>query len=57
MLFRSGLAAGDYFGKAYLKNKQKAESQFVKGDHVPGDIVSGILMFGNPFVQLKPFKN
>lgn len=52
-----GLAAGDYFGKAYFKTKQKAEAQFVKGDHVPGDIVSGILMFGNPFVQIKPFTN
>ncbi len=49
-----GLAAGDCFGQAYFKTKQKAEAQFVKGDHVPGDIVSGILMFGNPFVQIKP---
>jgi hypothetical protein len=49
-----GLAAGDYFGKAYFKTKQKAELQFVKGDHAPGDIVSGVLMFGNPFVQIKP---
>jgi hypothetical protein len=24
------------------------------GDHVPGDIVSGILMIGNPFLSLKP---
>lgn len=52
-----GLAAGDYFGKAYFKTKQKAEPQFIKGDHVPGDIVSGILMIGNPFVQIKPFQN
>jgi hypothetical protein len=50
-----GLMAGDYFGKAYLKTKRRAELQFMKGDHVPGDIVSGILMFGNPFVQIKPF--
>jgi hypothetical protein len=35
--------------------KQKAELQFLKGDHVPGDIVSGILMIGNPFVRIKPF--
>jgi hypothetical protein len=26
------------------------------GDHVPGDIVSGILMIGNPFLVLKPVK-
>jgi hypothetical protein len=52
-----GLAAGDYFGKAYFKTKQKAELQFIKGDHVSGEIVSGILMIGNPFVQIKPFKN
>ena len=51
------LAAGDSLGKAYFKTKQKAELQFIKGDHVPGDIVSGILMIGNPFVQIKPFKN
>ena len=24
------------------------------GDHVPGDIVSGILLIGNPFLALKP---
>lgn len=52
-----GLAAGDYIGKAYLKTKQKAELQFINGDHAPGDIVSGILMIGNPFVQIQPFKN
>lgn len=26
------------------------------GDHVPGDIVSGILMIGNPFLELKTVK-
>ena len=26
------------------------------GDHMPGDIVSGILMIGNPFLQLRPVK-
>ncbi len=52
-----GLAAGDCLGKAYFNTKQKAESQFVKGDHVPGDIVSGILMIGNPFVRIKPLEN
>jgi hypothetical protein len=50
-----GLDAGDYLGKAYFKTKQKAERQFMNGDHVPGDIVSGVLMIGNPFVQIKPF--
>jgi hypothetical protein len=50
-----GLAAGDCLGKAYFKTKQKAELQFLKGDHLPGDIVSGILMIGNPFAQIKPF--
>ena len=51
-----GLAAGDCLGKAYFKMKQKAELQFVKGDHIPGDIVSGILMIGNPFVRIKAFR-
>ncbi len=51
------LAAGDYLGKAYLETKQKAELQFVDGDQMPGDIVSGVLLIGNPFVQIKPFKN
>ena len=50
-----GLDAGDYLGKAYFKTKQKAERQFMNGDHTPGDIVSGVLMIGNPFVQIKPF--
>ena len=50
------LAAGDCIGKAYFKTKQKAELRFMNGDHAPGDIVSGILMIGNPFVQIGPFK-
>lgn len=49
-----GLAAGDCMGKAYLRAKQQAELRFLKGDHVPGDIVSGILMIGNPFVRIGP---
>lgn len=49
-----GLAAGDCIGKAYFKTKQQAELRFMKGDHVPGDIVSGILMIGNPFVRIQP---
>lgn len=52
-----GLAAGDCIGKAYFKTKQKAELQFLKGDHVPGDIVSGILMIGNPFIQIGPARD
>lgn len=51
------LIAEDYFGKAYLKAKQQGELQASVGDHVPGDIVSGILMIGNPFVQIQPVKN
>lgn len=51
-----GLAAGECLGMAYFRTKQKAELQFLKGDHAPGDIVSGILMIGNPFVRIKPFK-
>ncbi|MGL5017909.1 MAG: hypothetical protein ACRDBP_07235 [Luteolibacter sp.] len=49
-----GLAAGDCFGKAYFKCKQAAESADMKGVHVPGDIVTGILMIGNPFLKIPP---
>lgn len=49
-----GLAAGDCIGKAYFKTKQQAELRFMKGDHIPGDIVSGILLIGNPFVRIRP---
>jgi hypothetical protein len=48
------LRAGDYLGKAYLPCKQAHETEHIMGDHVPGDIVSGILMIGNPFLKLKP---
>jgi hypothetical protein len=50
------LRAGDYLGKAYLPCKQAHEIEHAMGDHVPGDIVSGILMIGNPFLVLKPVK-
>ena len=50
------LRAGDYLGKAYLPCKQAHEIEHAMGDHVPGDIVSGILMIGNPFLELKPVK-
>jgi hypothetical protein len=48
------LRAGDYLGKAYLPCKQAHEIEALPGDHTPGDIVSGILMIGNPFLVLKP---
>jgi len=48
------LRAGGYLGKAYLPCKQAHEIEHAMGDHVPGDIVSGILMIGNPFLTLKP---
>ena len=48
------LRAGDFLGKAYLPCKQAHEDEHAMGDHVPGDIVSGILMIGNPFLTLKP---
>ncbi|MEY4245456.1 MAG: hypothetical protein RLZZ245_3041 [Verrucomicrobiota bacterium] len=51
------LRAGDYLGKAYLPSKQAHETEASPGDHVPGDIVSGILMIGNPFLELKPVKH
>lgn len=51
------LRAGDYLGKAYLPSKQAHEIEHVMGDHTPGDIVSGILMIGNPFLVLKPVKH
>ena len=50
------LRAGDYLGKAYLPCKQAHEIEASPGDHTPGDIVSGILMIGNPFLVLKPVK-
>jgi hypothetical protein len=50
------LRAGDYLGKAYLPCKQAHEIEHAMGDHAPGDIVSGILMIGNPFLVLKPVK-
>jgi hypothetical protein len=50
------LRAGDYLGKAYLPCKQAHEIEHAMGDHVPGDIVSGILLIGNPFLELKPVK-
>lgn len=46
------LRSGDYLGKAYLPCKQAHEIEHAMGDHVPGDIVSGILMIGNPFLAL-----
>ena len=50
------LRAGDYLGKAYLPCKQAHELEHAMGDHVPGDIVSGILLIGNPFLALTPVK-
>ena len=50
------LRAGDYIGKAYLPCKQAHEIEAHPGDHAPGDIVSGILLIGNPFLTLKPVK-
>ena len=50
------LRAGDYLGNAYLPCKQAHEIEHAMGDHVPGDIVSGILLIGNPFLHLQPVK-
>ena len=50
------LRAGDYLGNAYLPCKQAHETEHAMGDHAPGDIVSGILMIGNPFLKLQPVK-
>ena len=50
------LRAGDYLGKSYLPCKQAHEIEHAMGDHTPGDIVSGILLIGNPFLTLKPVK-
>ena len=55
-LIYARLRAGDYLGKAYLPCKQAHEIEASPGDHIPGDIVSGILMIGNPFLELKPVK-
>ena len=53
-LIYARLRAGDYLGKAYLLCKQAHEIEASPGDHTPGDIVSGILLVGNPFLELKP---
>jgi hypothetical protein len=50
------LRVGDYLGKAYLPCKQAHETEHAMGDKAPGDIVSGILMIGNPFLMLTPVK-
>ena len=55
-LIYARLRAGDYLGKAYLPCKQAHEIEAHPGDHTPGDIVSGILLVGNPFLELKPVK-
>ena len=55
-LIYARLRVGDYLGKAYLPCKQAHEIEASPGDHVPGDIVSGILLIGNPFLQLRPVK-
>ena len=55
-LIYARLRAGDYLGKAYLPCKQAHEIEASPGDHTPGDIVSGILFIGNPFLELKPVK-
>ncbi len=55
-LIYARLRARDYLGKAYLPCKQAHEIEANPGDHAPGDIVSGILMIGNPFLALKPVK-
>lgn len=47
------IRAGDYLGKAYLEAKKAAEEEMNHGDKEPGDIVSGILFIGNPFLQIK----
>lgn len=50
------LRAGDYLGKAYLPCKQAHETEHIAAGEVPGDVVSGILLIGNPFLTLKPVK-
>jgi len=55
-LIYARLRAGDYLGKAYLPCKQAHEIEASPGDHVPGDIVSGIVLIGNPFLELKSVK-
>lgn len=48
------LRDGDYLGKAYFPCKQANEIQASVGDHKPGDIVSGVLLIGNPFLGITP---
>ena len=54
------LRAGDYLGKAYLPSKQAHETEALQdaliGDYAPGEVVSGNLLIGNPFLELKPVK-
>lgn len=55
-LIYARMRAGDYLGKAYLPCKQAHEIEASPGDRTPGDIVSGVLLVGNPFLELKPVK-
>jgi hypothetical protein len=52
------LRAGDYLGKAYLPSKQAHETEALRdasiGGYAPGEVVSGNLLIGNPFLELKP---
>ena len=44
------LREGRNLGRAYLAAKQAGEEEMARGDHEPGDIVSGVILIGDPFL-------
>ncbi|MEY4483101.1 MAG: hypothetical protein RL693_553 [Verrucomicrobiota bacterium] len=46
------VSEGEYLGKAYKVLKQSAEEADAKGEQTPGDLVSGVLLLGDPFLTL-----
>lgn len=49
----SRILAGEYLGKAYLSLKVSAEAEMNR-EYQKGDVVSGVLLIGNPFLIIKP---
>lgn len=47
------LKAGDYLGRAYFAAKQAAEDEMFRA-YPSGEIVSGVILIGNPFLRLTP---
>ena len=46
------VSEGEHLGKAYLALKQSAEDDDAGGEKSPGDLVSGVLLLGDPFLHI-----